>query len=119
MLNLKSRKIANAMNLQLAEKLLEKQFKEKKLDNGGEYQLYLLILETRGDFKSALQEYLQSRDRPLPEYRLSGTIGPDHRKQFEVELLVDGAPIAEAVGPSKKDAEQQAARLALERLRGE
>lgn len=43
------------MNLTLAEKLLEKQFKEKKLDSGGEYQLYLLILETRGDFRSALK----------------------------------------------------------------
>lgn len=71
------------------------------------------------DFKSALQEYLQSHDRPLPEYRLSGTIGPDHRKQFEVQLLVDGVAVAEAVGPSKKDAEQQAARQALERMRVE
>lgn len=45
----------NAMNLQLAEKLLEKQFKEKKLESGGEFQLYLLILETKGDYKSALK----------------------------------------------------------------
>lgn len=42
------------MNLMLAEKLLEKQFKEKKLENGGEFMLYLLILETRGDFRGAL-----------------------------------------------------------------
>jgi len=69
-----------------------------------------------GDYKSALQEYLQSRDRPLPEYRLSGTIGPDHRKQFSVELIVGGTVVAQAVGPSKKEAEQQAARLALAAL---
>ncbi len=69
-----------------------------------------------GDYKSALQEFLQSRDRPLPEYRLSGTVGPDHRKQFQVELIVGGTAVAQAVGPSKKEAEQQAARLALERL---
>ena len=69
------------------------------------------------DHKSALQEFLQSHDEPLPEYRLAGTVGPDHSKQFEVEVVVRGEPIASATGPSKKDAEQEAARLALERLR--
>ena len=68
------------------------------------------------DYKSTLQELLQSRDEPLPDYRLVGTIGPDHRKQFQVEVTVRGAPIGEAVGPSKKEAEQEAARVALERL---
>jgi len=72
------------------------------------------------DHKSALQEYLQSHDEPLPEYRLAGTIGPYHSKQFQVEVVVHGAAIASAVGPSKKDAEQEAAKLALEKLaRGE
>ena len=69
-----------------------------------------------GDFKSALQEHLQSCDRALPEYRLAGTIGPDHQKLFQVEVVVDGEPIASATGPSKKEAEQEAARLALEKL---
>ena len=69
------------------------------------------------DYKSALQEYLQSRDRSLPEYRLAGTIGPDHRKQFQVEAVLDGQAVAEGGGPSKKEAEQEAARLALERLK--
>ena len=69
------------------------------------------------DFKSALQEHLQAADRPLPEYKLTGTMGPDHRKQFQVALLVNGEYLAESVGPSKKEAEQEAARLALERLR--
>ncbi len=68
------------------------------------------------DHKSALQEYLQSHDLPLPEYRLAGTLGPDHSKQFEVEVVVRGEPIASAIGPSKKDAEQEAARRALEEL---
>ena len=71
------------------------------------------------DHKSGLQEYLQSRDRPLPEYRLVGTIGPDHRKLFRIEVWVQGEPVAEAVGPSKKEAEQEAARLALEKLGSE
>jgi len=70
------------------------------------------------DFKSALQEHLQATDRPLPEYRLTGTMGPDHRKQFQVAVVVGGERLAEAIGPSKKEAEQEAARLALEALRG-
>jgi ribonuclease III len=69
------------------------------------------------DFKSALQEHLQAADRPLPEYRLTGTMGPDHRKEFKVAVLVGGTALAEAIGPSKKEAEQEAARLALTRLR--
>jgi len=68
------------------------------------------------DFKSALQEHLQATDRPLPEYRLTGTMGPDHRKQFQVAVFVGSDPLAEAIGPSKKEAEQEAARLALARL---
>jgi ribonuclease-3 len=69
------------------------------------------------DHKSTLQEFLQSHDRSLPEYRLAGTIGPDHRKQFRVEVVVNGDALAEGVGPSKKEAEQEAARRAMEKLR--
>ena len=79
-------------------------------------------VRTRGlaaqDHKSALQEYLQSHEEPLPEYRVAGAAGPDHNKQFQVEVVVRGEPIASAIGPSKKDAEQEAAKLALERLTG-
>jgi len=70
------------------------------------------------DFKSALQELLQARELPLPEYRLVAAVGPDHRKQFEIEVVVRGEPLASATGTSKKDAEQEAARAALEKLRG-
>jgi ribonuclease-3 len=69
------------------------------------------------DYKSALQEVLQSRNRSLPEYRLAGAMGPDHRKQFQVEVIVDGHVLSQATGGSKKEAEQEAARLALEQLR--
>ena len=68
------------------------------------------------DYKSALQEQLQARDEGLPEYRLAGTIGPDHHKQFQVEVVVKGDAVASATGPSKKEAEQEAARAALEKL---
>ena len=69
------------------------------------------------DYKSALQELLQSRGEAPPDYRLVGTIGPDHDKKFHVEVVVRREPIGEAVGPSKKEAEQEAARAALEKLR--
>jgi len=69
------------------------------------------------DHKSALQELVQARGEPLPEYRLVASSGPDHRKQFHVEVAISGEPIAEAMGSSKKEAEQEAAKLALERLR--
>jgi len=72
-----------------------------------------------GDFKSGLQELVQARNKPLPEYRLVGTLGPDHQKRFEVEVVVGGEPLARGSGRSKKDAEQEAARLALVKLTGE
>jgi ribonuclease III len=68
------------------------------------------------DYKSALQEYLQSHDKPLPEYRLAGEMGPDHHKLFRVEVVVRGEPLAEATGASKKEAEQEAAKMALLKL---
>ncbi len=71
------------------------------------------------DHKSALQEYLQSHDQGLPEYRLTGTAGPDHRKVFHVEVVVGGRSLASGLGPSKKEAEQEAARVALGMLQPE
>jgi len=68
------------------------------------------------DYKSALQELVQAGNRPLPEYRVVGTIGPDHQKLFDVEVVVAGDALARATGPSKKEAEQEAARRALEKL---
>jgi len=69
------------------------------------------------DHKSALQEYLQAHDLGLPDYHVASESGPDHRKLFQVEVGVKGEVIAQAAGRSKKEAEQEAARLALERLR--
>ena len=68
------------------------------------------------DWKSALQEFLQSTGRGLPAYRLAGEIGPDHRKRFVVEVIVEGQAIASAEGRSKKEAAQTAAKAALEKL---
>jgi ribonuclease III len=68
------------------------------------------------DFKSALQERVQSAGDPLPEYVVVGQTGPDHHKTFHVEVRVAGQALAEAVGRSKKEAEQEAARLAIAQL---
>jgi ribonuclease III len=68
------------------------------------------------DYKSALQERLQALGRPLPEYRIAGEAGPDHRKVFSVEVVVSGEVLGAASGKAKKEAEQEAARLALDKL---
>jgi ribonuclease III len=65
------------------------------------------------DYKSALQEWLQSHDRGLPVYRLAAEAGPAHRRRFEVEVLVGGEFVARADGKSKKEAAQAAAKAAL------
>lgn len=68
------------------------------------------------DYKSALQEQLQALGRPLPDYRIANEAGPDHRKVFTVDVVVAGEVLGSATGRAKKEAEQEAARLALERL---
>jgi ribonuclease III len=68
------------------------------------------------DYKSALQERLQALGRPLPEYRVSGEAGPDHRKTFSVDVVVNGEVLGSATGRAKKEAEQEAAREALTKL---
>lgn len=65
------------------------------------------------DHKSALQEQLQALGRPLPVYRISGEVGPDHRKLFQVEVVVGTDVLAHGSGRTKKEAEQEAAKSAL------
>jgi len=84
--------------------------------------LFEHALEERGeriadsDRKSALQEFLQGRGRPPAEYRLAGESGPDHQKVFLIDVWVDGECRATGEGSTKKEAEQRAARSALEQL---
>jgi ribonuclease-3 len=68
------------------------------------------------DRKSALQEFLQGKGGQLAEYRLAGETGPDHQKTFMVEVWVKGECMSSAEGSTKKEAEQKAARCALEKL---
>jgi ribonuclease-3 len=68
------------------------------------------------DYKTQLQELAQSRFRLAPRYRVVAEVGPDHAKRFEVEVELRGEVVGRATGRSKKDAEQGAARLAIEAL---
>ena len=68
------------------------------------------------DFKTQMQEICQGRFRVSPRYRVVAEHGPDHHKIFEVEVEVKGEPLGRGMGRSKKDAEQIAARCALETL---
>lgn len=66
------------------------------------------------DHKTQLQEIVQSRYKVTPTYHLLQSHGPDHAKTFEVEVRMQGQILAKANGSSKKDAEQSAARAAIE-----
>ena len=66
------------------------------------------------DYKTMLQEVVQRNPGELIEYVLVGESGPDHDKRFEVEVHLNSNVIGKGVGKSKKRAEQEAAREALE-----
>lgn len=66
------------------------------------------------DYKSRLQNLCQSRHIPLPTFHLVRSDGPDHKKEFEVEVLIQGVAKGCGTGSTKKEAEQRAAREALE-----
>src|SRR5512138_613963 len=66
------------------------------------------------DYKTQLQELAQSRMRATPRYRVVAEHGPDHSKTFEVETDLRGEVVGRGTGRSKKDAEQAAAKLALD-----
>jgi ribonuclease-3 len=68
------------------------------------------------DAKSALQEALQARGEPLPEYVILAEEGPSHKRRFRVQCVLRGQPFSEGEGSSKKEAQQIAARRALDRL---
>ena len=71
------------------------------------------------DYKTALQELIQARHKLSPTYHLLEETGPSHARSFLVELRLGETILARGEGPSKKQAEQRAARLALEKLRND
>ena len=68
------------------------------------------------DYKTSLQELTQAHYGTTPEYQLIAEHGPDHKKEFEVAVIIDGKRYAAAQGKSKKQAQQEAAQIALEML---
>lgn len=67
-----------------------------------------------GDYKSRLQNHCQAQRIALPRFRLVRSEGPDHQKEFEVEVELRGEPSGRGIGTTIKEAEQQAAREALQ-----
>lgn len=68
------------------------------------------------DYKTELQELVQQKKNQTLSYKLVGESGPDHDKQFEVELSLNGTVVGSGVGTSKKRAEQAAAQAAIKNL---
>ena len=69
------------------------------------------------DFKTTLQELTQARFGLTPVYNVVATRGPDHLKEFEVAVIIEDKEYARAIGKSKKIAQQEAAKLAIEILK--
>jgi ribonuclease-3 len=87
-------------------------------------RLFTPHLESMGapvwqDFKTSLQEFIQARYKTSPTYNLLEESGPGHARHFQVEVELLGRPLARGEGRNKKQAEQLAARRALEILQGE
>ena len=99
------------------------------LDGGLEYdrdiiQRFILdhmdqVNQASRDHKTYLQELVQRKSGQELAYELIGSSGPDHNKTFSVRVLLNGTPIGEGSGHSKKEAEQAAANTAIQRLERE
>ena len=69
------------------------------------------------DYKTALQEVAQEKENQQISYSIIDESGPDHQKSFTVEVRFNGVRVGEGTGKSKKNAEQMAAKAALEKLK--
>jgi ribonuclease-3 len=111
--------LANAL-----EAVIGAMFLDRGLDATREFVLRLISPwverfaseKVRVDCKSLLQVITQERFKTLPEYRIVSETGPEHKRKFEVELLVKGKVYGRGIGNSKKAAEQLAAQEALHKL---
>ena len=92
---------------EIAIRLIEENHKEISLDS-----LFR-------DFKTTLQELTQARFGITPEYKVLASRGPDHKKEFEVGVFIEGKEYARANGKSKKIAQQEAAQVAVLMLKKE
>ena len=91
----------------IAIKLIEENYKDISLDS-----LFR-------DFKTTLQELTQAMFGITPLYKVVASRGPDHLKEFEVAVMIEDKEYARAIGKSKKIAQQEAAKVAIELLKKE
>ncbi|MZH04208.1 MAG: ribonuclease III [Nitrospinae bacterium] len=97
-------------------------FRDGRLDAASNIFLPLLIEEIENtaeswsfrDFKSDLQEYTQNKLVCIPSYKVVREMGPDHAKEFEVVVMIKNEVQGKGLGKSKKEAEQAAAKIAME-----
>ncbi|MCL4397495.1 ribonuclease III [Patescibacteria group bacterium] len=69
------------------------------------------------DYKSKLQEVIQNKEKVAPAYEMISETGPDHDKTFTIAVKAGRRELARGTGKSKQEAEQEAARIALETLK--
>lgn len=92
---------------EIAIKLIEKNYKD------------ISLTSLSRDYKTSLQEITQARFGIPPEYIVLASRGPDHLKEFEVAVIIEGKEYAKALGKSKKVAQQECAKIAIEMLKKE
>ncbi len=109
------------------EALIAAIYLDSNLDIAREWVLNLMNNEIKkigndryfGDFKTQLQEILQSKGKPRAEYVVISETGKEHMKEFSVSAILNGKEIGRGSGTSKKEAEQKAAKAAVNRLANE
>lgn len=79
-------------------------------------QIDAILAAPEANWKAIIQDYGQRTYQEMPQYRLLEESGPDHSKRFSVSVSLGGHLLAEGEGPSKKQAQQQAAKQAVEKL---
>jgi len=82
---------------------------------------FLLLQKERmgqiNDFKSSLQEYVQSTYKSLPRYKVVQETGPDHQKKFKVKVEIGGKVMGKGWGATKKKAQRMAAQCAWKKIK--
>jgi ribonuclease-3 len=90
------------------EKMIKNQILKKYLEITSDLTLH--------NYKGELLEYMQALGLGLPRYEVMQEKGPDHQKRFTIAVLVKGKKMGQGAGKNKKEAEQRAARIALENI---
>jgi ribonuclease-3 len=91
-----------------AEKMVRNQILRKYLE--------ITTDQTLHNYKGELLEYMQALGLGMPKYNVLEEKGPDHQKRFIIAVSAKGKKIGEGMGKNKKEAEQKAARMALENI---